>query len=430
MTIKEMLEKRAELIAKARALFDAAEKDSREPNAEERAKFDTIMEDADELKAQADTRARLESAESDTSTRQTTMDRADRADPPKDAKKPEKRSIELRPSVCGDTRSVEVTVDPVREAAFRRLLLEGPSRITGDETRALQKDSDVAGGYLSASEQFNAELIQAVDNMTFMRQICRVLPPLATADSLGTPSLDNDPADPTWVAELAIGSEDSTMDFGKRALQPKPLAQFIKVSRTLLRRSTIGAESIVRDRLAYKTGVVQENAFLNGSGAGQPLGVFTASADGVTTARDVSTGNIATDVRGDGLLEAFYSLLPQYRTGSLAWIFHRAGVKRIRKLKDGEGRYIWQAGILAAEPDTILGHPVYESEYAPNTWSTGKYVGILGDFSRYWIVDALTLQIQVLIELYASTNQNGYIARSETDGAPVLAEAFARVKLG
>ena len=69
------------------------------------------------------------------------------------------------------------------------------------------------------------------------------------------------------------------------------------------------------------------------------------------------------------------------------------------------------------------------SEYAPNTFTTGLYVGIIGDFSRYWIVDSLQLQFQRLVELYAATNQVGCIGRAETDAVPVLAEAFARVKL-
>jgi len=86
-------------------------------------------------------------------------------------------------------------------------------------------------------------------------------------------------------------------------------------------------------------------------------------------------------------------------------------------------------GLAADRPDTILGHPFMESEYAPNTFTTGQYVGVLGDFSFYWIADALTMQIQVLTELYAETNQNGYIGRKETDGQPVLEEPFVRVTL-
>ena len=69
------------------------------------------------------------------------------------------------------------------------------------------------------------------------------------------------------------------------------------------------------------------------------------------------------------------------------------------------------------------------SEWAPSTFTTGQYVGLLGDFKHYWIADALSMQIQRLNELYAETNQDGFIARYEGDGAPALAEAFARVAL-
>jgi HK97 family phage major capsid protein len=101
----------------------------------------------------------------------------------------------------------------------------------------------------------------------------------------------------------------------------------------------------------------------------------------------------------------------------------------IRKLKDGEGQYIWKAGISNDRGDTILDLPVHMSEYAPNTFTTGEYVGILGDFSYYWIADALNMNIQRLDELYAENNQVGFIGRLETDGMPVLENAFARVTL-
>ena len=69
------------------------------------------------------------------------------------------------------------------------------------------------------------------------------------------------------------------------------------------------------------------------------------------------------------------------------------------------------------------------SEYAPNTFTTGLYVGIVGDFSKYYIADALDMQLQRLTELYAESNKIGLIGRMETDGMPVLEEAFARVTL-
>jgi HK97 family phage major capsid protein len=60
----------------------------------------------------------------------------------------------------------------------------------------------------------------------------------------------------------------------------------------------------------------------------------------------------------------------------------------------------------------------------------GQYAGLLGDLQHYWIVDALSMQVQRLNELYAETNQVGFIGRLETDGAPVLEKAFVRVQLG
>jgi HK97 family phage major capsid protein len=218
------------------------------------------------------------------------------------------------------------------------------------------------------------------------------------------------------------------MVFGKRELKPHPLGQFIKISKTLLRSAAISVDSIVRQRLAYKIGVVMENAFLNGTGAGQPLGVFTASAFGINTTRDVSTGNTTSSITTDGLLEAKYTLKAQYWPRA-QWIFHRDAVKQIAKLKDGDGQYLWQPSVQQGQADRLLGFAVNASEYAPNTFTTALYVGILGDFSKYAIVDSLGLTIQVLMELYAATNQNGYIARMESDGMPTIEEAFVRVKL-
>ncbi len=251
--------------------------------------------------------------------------------------------------------------------------------------------------------------------------------PVPNAASLGAPALDNDPADPDWTSEIKTGTEDSTMDFGKRDLYPHPLAKRIKVSKKLIRVSRMNIDNIVRSRLAYKFAVTEENSFLNGDGVNEPLGVMTASNLGISTGRDVSTDNTTTAIKADNLIECKYTLKAQYRR-TAQWAFHRDAIKKIRKLKDGDGGYIWKQG-LSDRPDTILEMPMNECEYMPNTFTTGLYVGILGDFSYYWIADAMNMAIQVLTELYAETNQNGYIGRKETDGMPVLEEAFVRVKL-
>lgn len=313
-----------------------------------------------------------------------------------------------------------------QEKAFERFIRSGRSALSGAESRALQMDIDESGGYLVPPQQFTNQLIKGVDDRVFIRDYANVIP-MNGAHSLGAPSLDADPADPTWTSELAIGSEDTTMDFGKREMVPHPLAQFIKLSNKLIRNAA-SVTGLVADRLAYKKAVVEEAAFLTGSGASQPLGVFTASASGVSTAQDVSTGNTTTSFTTDGLIEAKYSLKSGYLNGA-RWLFHRDAVKMLAKLKDGDGQYIWHGSVVGGAPDMLLGIPMDTSEYAPNTFTTGLYVGILANWSYYWIADSQSYTLQRLDELYAATNQTGFISRTELDGAPVLGAAFARVKL-
>lgn len=292
---------------------------------------------------------------------------------------------------------------------------------------ALQADSQPAGGYLVMPEQMSSELIKSIDNEVFIRRLAKI-ERVTNAQSLGAPSLDADPADADWTSEIATGSEDSAMAFGKRELHPHPLAKRIKVSRKLLRLTAGGAEGLVNERLAYKFGVSEEKGFLTGSGASQPLGVFIASALGISTGRDVSTGNSTTAIGADNLFDVKYSLKAGYQANGV-WIFHRDAVKQIRKLKDSQNQYLWQPGLAGGQPDRILDRPFFMSEYAPNTFTTGLYVGIFGDFRYYWIAEALNFELQRLNELYAETNQVGFIGRHEVDAMPVLEEAFARVKL-
>lgn len=407
MTIRELLEKRANLISQARALLDKADAEGRDLTTEEQTQWDKLMNDADGLRQRVEReerQARLETELSE-SRNQPAHTQGQSGTPP----------------AQGETER--------RMAAFRRIL---PAWLTNDfrsipqaEFRALQADLDVSGGYLRPPTEFINQLLKNVDDIVFVRRLASVYQ-VTSAESMGVPTLENDPADADWTSELATGSEDSTMSFGKRELKPNPLAKRIKISRKLL-RAVPNSEELVRMRLAYKFGITQEKAYLTGNGFNQPLGVFTASNDGIPTSRDFSTGNTTTAIAFDGLKEVKYGLKGQYWPRA-QWIFHRDAVKQIAKIKTDFG-YIWAESVRVGEPDRLLGLPVNMSEYAPNTFTTGQYVGILGDFSNYWIADALTLEFQMLMELYAETNQVGLIGRLESDGQPVLAEAFARVKL-
>ena len=408
--LKELRDQRGKYIADARAIVDKADEEKRSLNKEEDAKYSEIFGKAEELRSRIDREEQLAEAE------RTAAEQELRS---RDSGKAKSGEDETRQAV-GKRGSDEY------RNAFNRFLLQGRQGLSDMEMRALQADSDVAGGYTVASEQFVDVLIKNMDNVAFIRNLATKFR-VENAGSLGAPYLAADPDDADWTAEILSGNEDSAMSFGKRTLTPHALAKRMKVSNKLMRLNS-GAGNLVAERLAYKFGISQEKAHMTGSGANQPLGVYTASADGIPTTRDVSTGNADTAPTFDGLISAKFALKGQY-WGKAQWVFHRDVLAVVAKLKNGEGDYIWRESVRVGEPDRLLNLPVNMSEYSPNTLTTGLYVGILGDFSHYWIADAMDLQVQRLTELYAETNQMGFIGRLESDGMPVLAEAFVRVKL-
>lgn len=312
--------------------------------------------------------------------------------------------------------------------AFRKAIVNGERSLTGAEIKALRADDDDAGGFLTAPQQMVNELVQFVDDALVIRQLATVYQ-MTSASSLGVPSLDSDLSDADWTTELQTGSEDTVEPFGKRELRPHPLAKRVKLSRTFMRKATQNPETILRQRLGYKFAVTQEKGFMTGNGNQRPLGLFTASTNGISTARDVTCAS-STAFIADELLDMKFGLKQQYQNSAKTrWLCHRDFIKRARKLKDGNGQYLWSPGLAGGQPSTILDIPYVQSEYAPNTFTTGQYIAVLGDLSFYWIAEALNLEIQVLLELYAEANQIGYIGRVEVDAMPVLEEAFARLKL-
>ena len=397
MNERELLAQRATLINQARSMVEKSNVEKRDFSTEEQTNYDAIFADIAKIDVKIDNLRKLGTVDTE-----------------------ERSTQAMRPEGTRDAAVVDAEKQSRAMTAFMRTGAMQP------ELRALQADSDVAGGFITTPQQFVNRLIKAVDNLVFIRQWATPNT-VVSAQSLGLPYLANDPDDADWTSELGTGNLDSTMSFGKRELFPHALAKRIKVSNKLMRLSP-DVEALAISRLAYKFAVSFEKAAMTGSGANKPLGVFTASTDGISTGRDVSTDNTTTAFTVDGLKNAKYALKGAYWP-TAKWLFHRDAVKMLAKLVDGQSRYLWQPSIQLGQPDMLEGLPLFTSEYAPNTFTTGLYVGMLGDFSYYHTADALDFSMQRLNELYAETNQTGFIGRLETDGMPVLEEAFVRVKL-
>jgi HK97 family phage major capsid protein len=407
MTEQEILEKRQELgklVKDIRELSNKVETEKRDLTQEEKNSIAEMEKRADDI----DYKIELESRQ----------------------KAREDKAKEANAKPIGEQRGEEQE-DKSKEyrSAFNKYLKDGErARYSDAELRAIQADNEATGGMFMAPNVFVNEVIKAADDNLVIADLARVFN-IGTAPGLGAPSLDSDVDDADWTPEIKTVTETSDPKFGKRELTAHQLTKLAKISNKLLGGSTFNVEGFVQERLGYKFGITQEKVFMTGHGAQQPLGLFTASNDGISTSYDVSTNNTDTAVTFDGLMEALYDLKEGYQKNS-TWLFHRSAIKNIRKIKNGEGNYIWQPAVTGGNPAMILDRPYRTSEYCPNTFTTGKYVGIIGDFKYYWIIRRGVMAIQVLKELYALTNQTGYIGRLEVDAMPVLGEAFRRVKLG
>ena len=221
----------------------------------------------------------------------------------------------------------------------------------------------------------------------------------------------------SWVDEEGVIPE-SDDTFGQVSIGAYKLATMIKVSEELLNDSVFNLEQYIAKEFARRIGSKEEEAFFIGDGNGKPTGIFNAAGGagvGVTT----------TSVSGisfDEIMDLFYSLKSPYRKNAF-FVTNDATVKSIRKLKDGNGQYLWQPSVTAGQPDTILNRPLKTSAYVPVIASAAKTIAF-GDFSYYWVADRQGRSFQRLNELYAATGQVGFKATQRVDGKLILNEAI------
>ncbi|MCR5723470.1 MAG: phage major capsid protein [Treponema sp.] len=389
LSLQEKIDTRENLITNMRALNDGCTNDAGETRsftAEEKAKYEAMGADVKTLSALIDAEKR---------TKELNGFSALRPENPQ-AVKPE----------AGD-----------KMAQFKAYL-------KGD-FKALTVDGGDAGAL--APEQFVKEILADVQSDTPILQRVNVIH-LNNASSIGVPQESADADDADWTDEIPSSvTADSSWAFTKRSLGANQLIKLIKVSRKLLLTSAFGVDQLVREKLALKIRQTLEKAILTGDGSGKPLGLFTASANGISTGRDVTAAS-ATAIDADTIIKTKRAVKQTYRKNGV-WIFNPDVVTSLLTLKDKNDQYIWRSGLTPSDPDMLDGSPIVESDYAPSIMTTGLYAGLFGDLSKYWLTMVDQINIQVLLEKYAESGQVGYLGTVFNDGQPVLEEAFARIVL-
>ena len=381
MTILELREKRAKAWEAAKAFLDSHRKENGVLSAEDDAAYTKMEQEITDLGKEI---ARLE--------RQEALD----AELNRPVNKP----------LTGKTGRAS---DEYKKNFWNAMRSKSP---VPNVTNALQIGTDTEGGYL-VPDEFENTLVEALEEENIFRQMAKIIqtssgdrkiPVVATK---GTAS---------WMDEEGAYPE-SDDSFGQVSIGAYKLGTMIKVSEELLNDSVFDLQSYITREFARRIGSKEEEAFFTGNGTGKPLGILAATGGAETGITAAS----ATAVTADELIDLYYSLRSPYRRNAV-WTLNDSTVKAIRKLKDGNGQYLWQPGITAGAPDMILGRPVRTSTYMPEIAAGAKTIAF-GDFSYYWIADRQGRSFKRLNELFAATGQVGFLASQRVDGKLVLPEA-------
>jgi HK97 family phage major capsid protein len=329
------------------------------------------------------------------------------------------------PSIMGG-----VAQDSKQEDALVRAwrgYLRGDNSQLAQIRAAQQVNPNTAGGFL-VPNAIAQEIIKPVDNPIFMRQISNVQQINA---NVAIPR-QNTRLTAYWQGETETALT-SSVQVGQRDFKPHRVTVRTSASRLLIDQSVINVEQWLGGELDYASRLKEEDAAMQGNGVGQWLGIFTASADGIPTSRDVPTVGAA--IAADDIISTLMNVKATVRDRG-SWVGSRQFVTAVMKLKDSANQYIFteSAGIgnvlAVGTPMFLKGRPLYESESAPTTLAAGTYAAVFGDFNFYRIYDFLNLSVQVLDQdPYASNGEYGYVMHKFSDGAPVLDEAFSRLQV-
>ena len=274
----------------------------------------------------------------------------------------------------------------------------------------LQEGVDADGGYL-VPEEYDHRLIQALTEGNIMRQLAH------TITTSGEHKINIAATKPAaaWIEEGgALQFSDAT--FSQILLDAHKLHVAIKVTEELLYDNAFNLESYIIEQFGKALSNAEEDSFLNGTGTGQPLGLFAETGGGQVAE------TLTAALKADDLFNLVYALKRPYRKNA-SFIMNDRTIATIRKFKDNNGAYIWQPSYQAGEPDKVLGYAVHTSEFAPENAIA------FGDYSYYNIGDRGTRSFKQLTELFAGHGLIGYVAKERVDGKLILPEAVQILKL-
>lgn len=388
--IKELREKRARLAEQAKEILTRAENEKRALTAEEDANFKKYHDEAETIAGEVrryESQAALEASLA--ASTGTVAARSQEAETPENA---------AAPAVDAE----------LAKRAFRNYIVHGRSGMTAEEVRALSVSTDTSGGYI-VPDAFASTIEQARKNYGGMRRSRATVITTANGQDMYFPTGDDTSNTGEWLGENTAAAENEDPTFGQVVLRAYwASSKLVRVPLSLLMDSAFDLDAWLRQILTERIGRRTNNSFTVGDGINKPTGIVTMATVGKTAAS-------ATAVTVDELYDVKHSVDPDYRLQA-QWMFNDSTLLAVKKLKDGDGRYLWQAGVAVGAPDRFDGDPLIINQDMPSM-ATGNKAVLYGDFSKYFIRDVQGVVVKRLEERFAESLQVGFLAFARHDGA-------------
>lgn len=370
---------------------------------------EALRQKADRGATDAPTAAKLERVEGEVERLKDALDRA--------------RATLNRPALAGAGERADDPDAAAHAKAFGRYLRKGDdASLAKLQAKALSAGSDPEGGYL-VTPTMSAAIAKTVFETSPVRA-------LAAIETIGGDSLelllDKDEPGAGWVAETEARVETDTPDLAKVAIPAHEMYAEPRATQKLIDDATIDVEAWLAGKLAERFARLEASAFVNGSGVGRPRGLLTYPAG--TTWGQVEQVNSGSNgaVTADSLID-LQSTVKEGYGGGAQWLMNRVTLAAVRKLKDGQGQYLWQPGLQAGQTETLLGRPVHVAADMPVP-AAGALAVLFGDLGRaYQIVDRVG--VRILRDPFTAKPYVKFYATKRVGGDVVNFEAVKLLKL-
>ena len=291
----------------------------------------------------------------------------------------------------------------------------------GLERRALGIGTPSAGGYLVPEtmqrqiERRLAEISPVINLVTRIRT--------TSGEDLMIPTVDDTANSATIVSEnTALAEQD--VSFGQIKIGAYTYSTgIVRISLQLMQDSAFDLEAFLAEVFADRLARALQDHITSGDGTTQPEGILTAIPSGQIV--QGATGQ-TTSVTYDDLVDLVHKVDPAYRSSQrAAFMMHDATAAALKKLKDSNGRPLWQDGLQAGEPARLLGYRVIVCNAMPPMAAGAKSI-IFGDFSKYVLREVGSgLVVRRLDERYAEYLQTAVLGFARYDGRVLQPYAFA-----